>query len=297
MTNLKDQTIGIEVEMVLNRKRAAKRVADFFCTTYTRVGGAYDRRTVRDSQGRTWRIDYDSSIDAPWEDRCELVSPVLTYDELPTIFSLLCSLENCGAKVNSACGIHVHVGANTHTAATVRNLVNLVNAHEDLLNDALAIVPGRRARYCKPVEQRFLLEINKRKPATLDALAEVWYGTNAWRGRCINHYDDTRYHLLNLHAIWQKGTIEIRAFNSSLDEARVRAYVDLTLAMSYRATQVRTASPRRPVTDNPAYTFRCWLLSLGLIGEEYKATRKVLLEHLPGNAAWRNGPATQRRAA
>ena len=36
------------------------------------------------------------------------------------------------------------------------------------------------------------------------------------------------------------------------------------------------------------YTFRCFLLQLGLIAEEYKTTRKILMKNLEGNAAWKN---------
>lgn len=40
-------------------------------------------------------------------------------------------------------------------------------------------------------------------------------------------------------------------------------------------------------TDNPKYTMRCYLLRLGMIGTEYKDTRKVLLRNLSGSSAYR----------
>ena len=36
------------------------------------------------------------------------------------------------------------------------------------------------------------------------------------------------------------------------------------------------------------YSFRVWLLNLGLIGEEFKNCRTHLLKHLTGNIAWRH---------
>lgn len=42
-------------------------------------------------------------------------------------------------------------------------------------------------------------------------------------------------------------------------------------------------------TDNEKYAFRCFLLRLGFIGDEYKETRKVLLRNLPGSSAFKNG--------
>lgn len=52
--------------------------------------------------------------------------------------------------------------------------------------------------------------------------------------------------------------------------------------------QKRVTARARAVT-NEKYAFRCFLLRLGLIGAEYKTTRKILLRNLSGSAAWRDG--------
>ena len=52
--------------------------------------------------------------------------------------------------------------------------------------------------------------------------------------------------------------------------------------------QKRVTAKSRAVT-NEKYAFRCFLLRLGLIGAEYKTTRKILLRNLSGSAAWRDG--------
>lgn len=55
----------------------------------------------------------------------------------------------------------------------------------------------------------------------------------------------------------------------------------------------KTASSDNGSTDgsdyNEKYAFRCFLLRLGMIGEEYKAARKVLLRNLTGSSAFRSG--------
>ena len=107
---------------------------------------------------------------------------------------------------------------------------------------------------------------------------------------------------------WQKaGTVRLRAgqneialhdltgFNGTLHAGEIKSYIQLCLAISHKALTAASASPRRTNTDNPAYTFRCWLLQLGLIGEEFKTARNHLLKNLPGNAAWRHGNPTDRR--
>jgi len=42
-------------------------------------------------------------------------------------------------------------------------------------------------------------------------------------------------------------------------------------------------------TDNEKYAFRCFLLRLGFIGDEFKETRRTLLKNLTGSAAFRTG--------
>jgi len=48
-----------------------------------------------------------------------------------------------------------------------------------------------------------------------------------------------------------------------------------------------TAKPRE--NENPKYSFRCFLLRLGFIGDEYKRDRKILLSKLDGSSAFKSG--------
>lgn len=41
--------------------------------------------------------------------------------------------------------------------------------------------------------------------------------------------------------------------------------------------------------DNEKFSFRVFLVRIGMTGKEYKEARKVLLENLTGNSAWKNG--------
>ena len=52
--------------------------------------------------------------------------------------------------------------------------------------------------------------------------------------------------------------------------------------------QNRVNSSEKPI-ENEKYAFRCFLLRLGFIGDEYKAARKILLKNLSGSSAFRNG--------
>ena len=54
--------------------------------------------------------------------------------------------------------------------------------------------------------------------------------------------------------------------------------------------QKRVTASEKPA-DNEKYAFRCFLLRLGFIGDEYKAARKTLLRNLSGNGAFKSGGA------
>jgi len=286
--SMKNQTFGIEVEMTgLARSEAARVVATHFGTRAEYLGGAYDAWGVADGEGRCWKLVSDGSIVAPSDQQTEFVSPICRWTDIETVQELVRKLRKAGARPHPSCGIHVHIGRGEHTPRTLRNLVNIVNAKEDLLTQALQISPDRRERWCCQVDQRFLEQLNRRKPKTDAGFAELWYGTRNWRANAQRHYDPSRYRLLNLHSVFQKGTIEFRAFNSTLHAGEVKAFIQLCMAVSHQALESSSASARRPQTDNPKYTFRCWLLRLGFIGDEFETARLHLTKHLPGNAAWR----------
>ena len=279
---MKTQTFGIEIEMNhITRQRAAQVVAETLGegATFRHTGGAYDAWEVTAPDGRRWKLVSDASIAGPRDQGTEFVSPICRWEDIETVQACVRALRAAGAHADPSCGIHVHVGLGEHTPKTLRNLVNLVNAKEGLLTQALQISPERRSRWCQPVDPDFLATLNRRKPATSEDFARIWYDDRDWAYHAHQHYDPSRYHLLNLHSVFQKGTIEFRAFNSTLHAGEIKAYIQLCLAISHQALTVASASPARPVTDNPAYTFRCWLLRLSMNGEEFKTARTHLLKH------------------
>ena len=294
---MKTQNFGIEIEMTgITREQAAKVIAVYFQTGETNyVGGTYRTYEAKDTKGRAWKAMYDSSIvaekkvggsitSAGDEYKTEVVSPILTYDDIADLQELVRQLRHKGAIVNTSCGIHVHVGAERFTPQTLRNIVNIIASKEDILYKALQIDP-RRLRYCKKTNEELLETINRRKPQTMAELADIWYAEDPY-GR-DRHYNNTRYHGLNLHATFTKGTVEFRLFNSTTHAGEIRAYIQFCLAVCHQALKQKKASARRTVTDNEKYAFRCWMLRLGLIGGEFKTCRLHFLKHLEGNSAWR----------
>lgn len=238
-------------------------------------------KTMKNTKGKLKAIsNKDYSV--------ELVTPILRYEDIETLQELIRRLRKAGAVSDSElqCGIHIHIGAKDHTPNTLKNLVNLMAAKEDLIYKSLEIDPAR-VRWCKKVNEDLIQAINKKKPKTLEQLADLWYNGDGFENR-DRHYHTSRYHGLNLHSTFTKGTIEFRLFNGTLHAGKIRSYIVLCLAISHQALTQKSASARRTHTDNEKYTFRCWLLRLGLIGEEFKNCRMHLMKALDGNSAWRS---------
>ena len=302
--DMKEQRFGIEIEMTgVTREQAAKVAAEYFETASHYDGTCYDAYSALDSQGRKWKFMSDSSItaqkksgrqivSAPNEYRTEMVSPICCWEDIQTVQELIRKLREAGAITNGSCGIHVHIDASPFDANTLRNITNIMAAKEDMIYKALQVTVDRQHRWCKPVESRFLEELNRRRPKTLDQVSSIWY--NGGDGS-HEHYHDSRYHCLNLHSVFQKGTVEFRLFNSTTHAGKIKAYIQLCMAISAQALNQRCASRTKTQTTNEKYTFRTWLLRLGLIGDEFKTARLHLLEHLDGCIAWRDPAQAQQQ--
>lgn len=156
---------------------------------------------------------------------------------------------------------------------------------EDLLFKALDVNEERASRWCKKVESSLVNRLNRPSVNTETAVRKVWYNGNDGASQ---HYHQSRYHALNLHSVWQKGTIEFRCFNSTTHAGKIKAYIQLALAISHQAKTQTCASARKTVTTNEKFTFRTWLIRLGLNGEEFKTARLHLLEKLEGDIAWKD---------
>ena len=294
MIDLRAQTFGVEIEMTgITRNRAAKTIAAYFGTEASHYGGGYDAHHATDRQGRNWKAMSDSSIRAQRKDgshasdlyKTEVVTPILRYSDIEDLQEILRKLRKAGAVVNESTGIHIHIGAENFTPATLCNLLKNIRSKEDILYKALK-VGDSRSRYCKKTNQKLIEMIERNRPATRQKLADLWYAEAPY-GRDA-HYNSSRYHGLNLHAYFTKGTVEFRLFNSTLHAGELKAYIQFCMAVTAKALNTKKASSKPSTSDNEKYTFRCWLLRLGLNGDEFKTCRLHLLKHLEGNSAWRH---------
>ena len=298
---IKDQRFGVEVEFTgITRKQAAQALGAYFGTGPQFLGGTYDKWVVQDREGKTWSLVSDASISAEKKTdhgyeatdnkkyMVEMVTPILTYPEMEKLQECVRQVRHAGAKANASCGIHVHVDADNHNRQSLKNLIGIMYSKEDILFKALQVKESRVLHWCKKVREPMLQKARKLssdETKDLTALESIWY--EGFDHNTHEHYNKTRYYALNLHSVFYRGTVEWRCFNSTLHAGEVKAYVNLCLAMSAQAIKQRSTVMRKTASENELFTFRVWLVRLGLNGDEFKTTRDHLLKHLDGDRAWR----------
>ena len=110
---MKNQTIGVEIEMNnITREKAARKVAEYFGTRAWNAASEYGYYSwaCKDQQGRVWKFQRDVSIYGPDAEKCELVTPILTYDDIETLQEIIRLLRKAGAKSGPSRGCGVHYG-------------------------------------------------------------------------------------------------------------------------------------------------------------------------------------------
>lgn len=287
---LQELHFGIEIETIRRTRDAVARAIQSVTGGSVRYrGGAYDSWEVADTQGRIWKVVSDSSLDnVPAQLRAEIVSPVLGYSDIAILQEVVRAVRRAGSHVDAQCAVHIHVDATAFDGRSLSNLAKIVYKQEALILTALAITQHRLARYTKPISPQLIEQIERQRPRTRGELNAIWYG---FHNRQPDHYDSTRYHGVNLHNVWYRGTVEFRWFEGTLHAGKIKAYIQLVLAICARALNGRSAQSRRRTLDaqSARYDFRVFLLRLGLIGDEFKTARKHLLAPLPGDSAFKRG--------
>lgn len=78
-------------------------------------------------------------------------------------------------------------------------------------------------------------------------------------------------------------------FSGGPDADTLQAYTQFIEALCKMSANQKRVQAREKAVDNEKYAFRCFLLRLGFIGDEYKQTRKILLRNLTGSSAFKGG--------
>ena len=151
-----------------------------------------------------------------------------------------------------------------HTGSTLRNLVNLLYQRAKLNNKATGATFS--------VEKELV-----------DSLVEE--DDNLTKERffeCLNEYPDALKGLKITNT-----EIQFLGFPELQDSEILEAQIDLASLMNTQALNQKRIQAKVVDEENEKYAFRIWLLRIGMKGDEYKTTRKILFQNLYGNAAFR----------
>lgn len=295
---MKTLKFGIEIELVDSiaeaterftgfespRKRAALVIGKLLGTSSSLEykGTGYNTYTIEDGKGRAWQVMRDGSVGCGGEYSAEVVSPLLDYEDIELVQEIVRALRKSKFKADSSCGIHIHIDNRGMDARQIRNLVNIVSGKEELLYTALKVREFGRERWCRKTNPEFKNQLNTRKPEGLELVRTLWYECSFGRDQDWDeHYNRSRYALLNLHSMWQGHGIEFRCFNGTTHAGEIKSYIQLCLAMVAKAKTVKFAK----TTESKGVEKRdmdSFLFNLGLIGDEFKTCRHHLEKHLEG---------------
>lgn len=152
-----------------------------------------------------------------------------------------------------------------HDGRSLKNLVFMLHSKGVLMGKAV----GRSGWY--KVSEKLITDLDERTPGTTEDFLQILSaaGDGALQGLS---FEDGKIGLF---------------FPYTTDPDQINTYMQLTTLMVKTAKEQARVQPDKCKVTNEKYTFRVWLMRLGMKGEEYKTARKLLLGNLKGHAAFR----------
>jgi hypothetical protein len=202
--NVEDITFGVEIETTIPRGALA-------------VGPHGRGCDIPQLSG--WKADRDPSISARGEhEACEFVSPVFKGSAgLRQLLADLATIRALGARVNTSCGLHVHIGFDKADADALARLVTLVANFEKAIYASTGTRRREQGRWCNGLQRYGSVENAERRA------------------------QGDRYHVCNL-ATGTKPTVEFRAFAATLDPVKLTCYVSMCVGIVERALRAKKAT-------------------------------------------------------
>ncbi|WP_143760555.1 hypothetical protein [Paenibacillus odorifer] len=172
--------------------------------------------------------------------------------------------------------LEIAVPMGEHTGHTLRNLANLIYSRQALMVKALDYDGNI-------IEDAFITAIHDPTIDTSEKLmAKISEVSNFCPGIAFDFYNKK---------------LTFKFFQGRPSAEKIQAYTQLVELLNQTAQTLKYASTKSKETDNDKFTFRLFLIRLGMVGVEYKLARKILLDKLEGNSAFRNGSKPDKAAS
>jgi hypothetical protein len=161
-----------------------------------------------------------------------------------------------------------------HTAVSLLNLVNMLTSKQHLLISAFGLTEPL-------IDTNLAEDLHQRPMEDMDSFKTAWNDLETQSS-------------LGLEMNFEKHTLAIKLLKDNPTPDEMEAFLDLAACMNENARKLKYSSFKPAQDDNPKYAMRTWLLRLGMSGDAFKKTRKVLLARLSGSAAFRT-PAEEEK--
>lgn len=163
-------------------------------------------------------------------------------------------------------GIGISVPFDGHNVQTIINLLHTFCSREKLLNRSVGCAHNFLT------DKKFIKALDDEVPESIE---EFFERLGSAGGADINR-----------GLVFERDKITV-TFPYSEDSETIKAYTELVSLINQMALTQKRVVKDKWVSPNEKYAFRCWLVRLGMVGDEYKISRKILLKNMPGNSAFR----------
>lgn len=169
-----------------------------------------------------WKIVTDASVSSQGTGRgtgLELVSPIMKGEEgLREVEKVLNAIDGAGGKVNTTCGLHVHIDTAGMGSIQRKNFFYAYVRNQDLMDRLVSKSRRNNRHYTQRYETERAIE---------------YYADCVEAGRGGN----SRFFTVNTCSIPKYGTLEFRQHQGTLNGKKVMAWVQMLLAIAYKASQ------------------------------------------------------------
>ncbi|GMK39105.1 hypothetical protein PCCS19_21590 [Paenibacillus sp. CCS19] len=178
------------------------------------------------------------------------------------------------AAESTAQDVEIDISLEGHNGLTLRNLVNLIYSKQELIAKAVGFTGNI-------IEEDFLTAIHDANVDTIEKLMATIIEVADKSCPGITFDFESR------RAIF-------KFFQGEHDDEKIISYMQFVELLNNTAKTLKYASSKSKGSDNDKFTFRLFLIRLGMKGDLYKIARKVLLERLEGNSAFRYGSKSEK---
>ena len=204
-------TFGVEIETTVDTRATGIRI------------GSYHAGYQVPYLPQGWKAESDASIrpTVPGHSACEIVSPVLKGAKgLAQVVKVCRILQEKGHRVNSSCGVHVHIGFAGKTADELARLITLVSFLEKGLFAVTGTKSRERSNWCMSTKKVSHHNSTKIKNAK----------------QFLRLKSNEKYSILNVRPLASdKKTVEFRVFSGSLEAVKIIGWIMVCLGIVEKA--------------------------------------------------------------